>query len=148
MMPIASKDSYYPRRLILAASLFGGFLLSLAVHLILQNVGFDVGGLWRIESAAGPRASSAVAWWLIAAAGFGGGYWITHLMARAVSGHLSKPMRYLLMVISVVLLAAAGQIAAAPSKLPTLAGIFASLAVIGLGLITSFCGAHFALRRA
>lgn len=142
-----TKDAYYPRRLIFAAALFGGFLLALAVHMIGQSVGLDVGGLWRSGTSGGPRANSALAWWLIAGVGFGGGYWTAHLMDSAVSGQISRPMRHFLAIVAVLLLAAAGQAASAPSSLPTLAGIFTSLAAIALGIVMAFCGAHFALRR-
>lgn len=142
-----TKDTYYPRRLIFAAALFGGMLLALAVHLIGQRFGLDIGGLWRPGTAGGPRATSALAWWLIAGIGFGGGFWTAHLMGSAVSGQISRPMRHFLVVVGVLILAAAGQAASAPSKMPTLAGVFSSLAVMALGIVMAFCGAHFALRK-
>jgi len=143
-----AQEAYYPRSLILAAALLGGMLLALAVHMIGQSIGLDIGGLWRAGATGGPRATSAIAWWLIASIGFGGGYWTAHLMGSAVSGQISRPMRHFLALIVVLLLAAAGQAAAAPSKLPTLAGILTSFAVIALGVLMAFCGAHFALRKA
>lgn len=146
-MNTTSKGTYYPRRLILAAALMGGLLLALAVHMIVQRLGLDMGGLWRANGAGGPRASSALAWWLIAGFGFVGGYVTAHLMASAASGQISRPMRQFLIAIAVLLLAAAGQAASAPSKIPTLAGVLTGLAAIVLGTLMAFCGAHFALRK-
>jgi len=145
-MNTTSKGAYYPRRLILAAALMGGLLLALAVHMILQRLGVDMGGLWQ-AGGAGPRATSALAWWLIAGAGFGGGYVTANLMASAASGQISRPMRQFLIAVAVLLLAAAGQAASAPSKIPTLAGVLTGLAAILLGTLMAFCGAHFALRK-
>jgi hypothetical protein len=145
-MNTTAKATYYPRRLILAAALGGGLLLALAVHMIVQQLGLDMGGLWR-TGGAGPRATSALAWWLIAGVGFVGGYVTTHLMASAASGKISRPMRQFLIAVAVLLLAAAGQAASAPSKIPTLAGVLTGLAAIVLGTLMAFCGAHFALRK-
>ena len=139
-MNTTAKATYYPRRLILAAALGGGLLLALAVHMIVQQLGLDMGGLWR-TGGAGPRATSALAWWLI------GGYVTAHLMASAASGKISRPMRQFLIAVAVLLLAAAGQAASAPSKIPTLAGVLTGLAAIVLGTLMAFCGAHFALRK-
>ena len=46
-----------------------------------------------------------------------------------------------------LLLAGAGQVASAPSPIPTAAGVLAGLAALCLGAVMAFCGAHFALRR-
>jgi hypothetical protein len=47
----------------------------------------------------------------------------------------------------VLLLAGAGQVAAAPSAIPTVSGVLAGLAALCLGAVMAFCGAHFALHR-
>jgi hypothetical protein len=40
------------------------------------------------------------------------------------------------------------QAASAPSPIPTISGVLAGLAALGLGAVMAFCGAHFALRKA
>jgi hypothetical protein len=57
-------------------------------------------------------------------------------------------MRQFLVAIGVLVLAGAGQAAAAPSAITTISGVLAGLAALGLGAAMAFCGAHFALRRA
>ena len=91
---------------------------------------------------------AAVAWWLIAAVAFVGGYFAATLMQSAVSGQIPPRMRQFLIAVGVLLLAGAGQAASAPSPLPTISGVLAGLAALGLGAVMAFCGAHFALRKA
>jgi hypothetical protein len=143
MSPAASK--YFPRRLILAGALVCGMLLALAMHMLGQRFGLDLGGMWRAGTAI--PATAALAWWLIATVAFIGGYMTANLMDRAVAGKIPRGMRQFLVMIFVVVLAAAGQAAAAPSATPTLAGLLAGLAALVLGSLMAFCGAHFALRR-
>jgi hypothetical protein len=57
-------------------------------------------------------------------------------------------MRQFLIAVGVLLLAGAGQAAAAPSGIPTFAGVLAGIAALVLGAVMAFCGAHFALRKA
>ncbi|OIQ65987.1 succinate dehydrogenase/fumarate reductase transmembrane subunit [mine drainage metagenome] len=89
-----------------------------------------------------------LAWWLIATVGFCGGYFTATLMDSAVSGQIPRRMRQFLIAVGVLVLAGAGQTASAPSPLPTVSGIFAGLAALGLGAVMAVCGAHFALRKA
>jgi hypothetical protein len=56
-------------------------------------------------------------------------------------------MRQLLAGIAVLMLAAAGQAASAPSAVPSLSGVLAGVAALCIGAVMAFCGAHFALRR-
>jgi hypothetical protein len=92
-------------------------------------------------------AGAALAWWLIATVGFCGGYFTATLMDSAVSGQIPLRMRQFLIAVGVLVLAGAGQAASAPSPLPSVAGVIAGFAALGLGAVMSFCGAHFALRR-
>jgi hypothetical protein len=57
-------------------------------------------------------------------------------------------MRQFLIVVGVLILAGAGQAASAPSPIPSVSGVLAGLAGLGLGAAMAFCGAHFALRKA
>jgi Na+/proline symporter len=125
-----AETTTFPRRLILAGAMITGVLLALAVHLLGQSFGLDLGGLWRNDPGNFMPIGSAVAWWLIAAMAFVGGYVTANLMHSAVSGRIPQRMRQFLVAIGVLVLAGAGH------------------AALGLGGIIAFCGAHFALRKA
>src|SRR4051794_22793517 len=137
----------FPRHIIFAAALLSGVLLALAVHMLGARYGLDLGGLWRSDSHDFMPTGTAVAWWLIASVGFSGGYFTTTLMQSAVSGQIPQRMRQFLIAVGVLLLAGAGQVASAPSPVPTVSGVLAGIAALGLGAVMAFCGAHFALRR-
>src|SRR5262244_4566405 len=122
-----------------------GVLLALAVHMLGARYGLDLGGLWRSGSGTFMPAGAAIAWWLIATVGFSGGYFTANLMHGAVSGQIPQRMRQFLIAVGVLLLAGAGQAAAAPSGIPTIAGVLAGIAALFLGAVVAFCGAHFAL---
>ena len=143
-----AETTYFPRRLILAAALISGMLLALAVHMLGARYGLDLGGLWRSDIHEFMPAGAAVAWWLIATVAFVGGYFTATLMQSAVSGQIPPRMRQFLIAVGVLVLAGAGQAASAPSPLPTVSGVIAGLAALCLGAAMSFCGAHFALRKA
>lgn len=139
------KPVYFPRRLILAGAMLSGVLLALAVHMLGVRFGLDLGGLWRASGVI--PAGAAIAWWLIATVGFVGGYLTATLMDSAISGQIPQRMRQFLIGIVVLVLAGAGQAAAGPSSIPTIAGVVAGIAALGLGALMAFCGAHFALRK-
>ena len=143
-----AETTYFPRRLILAGAMISGVLLALAMHMIGARYGLDLGGLWRSGLESFTLTGAAIAWWLIAAVGFCGGYFTATLMASAVSGQLPRRMQHFLIAVGVLLLVGAGQAASAPSPLPTISGMLAALAALGLGAAMAFCGAYFALRKA
>jgi hypothetical protein len=143
-----AQTTYFPRRLILAGAMISGMLLALAVHMLGVRFGLDLGGLWRSGTGDFMPAGAAVAWWLIATFGFSGGYFTATLMHSAVSGQIPQRMRQFLIAVGVLVLAAAGQAASAPSPIPTISGVLAGLAALCLGAVMAFCGAHFALRKA
>jgi hypothetical protein len=143
-----AETTPFPRRIILAAALMSGVLLALAVHMLGARYGLDLGGLWRSDSGEFMPAGAAVAWWLIATVAFSGGYFAASLMQSAASGQIPQRMRQFLIAVGVLLLAGAGQAASEPSPIPTISGVLAGLAALGLGAAMSFCGAYFALRRA
>jgi len=139
----------YPRHLTLAGAAGAGMLLALAVHVLGQRLGLDLGGLCQSDDSQGlVPAGAALAWWLIATAGFASGYFAARLMASAVDGRLSRRMRQFLIGLGIVLFAAAGQAAATPSAIPTAAGVLAGVTALTLGAVMAFCGAHFSLRKA
>jgi hypothetical protein len=143
-----TETTYFPRRLILAGAMISGVLLALAVHMLGARFGLDLGGLWQSDTREFMSAGAAAAWWLIATAGFCGGYFTATLMVGAVSGQIPQRMRQFLIAVGVLVLAGAGQAASAPSPIPTISGVLAGLAALGLGAAMAFCGAHFALRKA
>jgi hypothetical protein len=143
-----AETTYFPRRLILGGAMISGVLLALAVHMLGARYGLDLGGLWRSDTTDFMPAGAAIAWWLIAAVGFSGGYFIATLMHSAVSGQIPARVRQFLIAVGVLVLAGAGQVAASPSSVPTISGVLTGLAALGLGAVMAFCGAHFALRRA
>jgi hypothetical protein len=143
-----AETSSFPRHLILAGAMLSGLLLALAVHMLGQRFGLDLGGLWRNDATEFMPAGAAVAWWLIAAMGFVGGYITANLLHSAASGAIPPRMRQFLIAVGVLVLAGAGQAASAPSPAPTLSGVAAGLAALLLGGVMAFCGANFALRKA
>jgi hypothetical protein len=143
-----AQTIYFPRRLILAGAMISGVLLALAVHMLGAGYGLDLGGLWRSDTHEFMPAGAAIAWWLIATVGFSGGYLTANLMRSAVSGQIPQRMRQFLIAVGVLILAGAGQAAAAPSSIASLSGVLAGLAALCLGAAMAFCGAHFALRKA
>ncbi|HEV7881176.1 hypothetical protein [Bradyrhizobium sp.] len=143
-----AETTYFPRRIILAAALISGVLLALAVHMLGARYGLDLGRLWRSDAPEFMPAGAAIAWWLIATVAFVGGYFAATLMQSAVSGQIPQRMRQFLIAVGVLVLAGAGQAASAPSPIPTVSGVLAGLAALCLGGVMSFCGAHFALRKA
>ena len=142
------ETTLFPRRLVLAGAAITGVLLALAVHMLGARYGLDLGGLWRSDPTDFMPAGSAIAWWLIATVGFSGGYFTATLMHSAVSGQIPQRMRHFLIALGVLLLAGAGQVASAPSHVPTVSGLLAGVAALCLGAVMAFCGANFALRKA
>src|SRR5258705_6954120 len=102
-----AETTYFPRRLILAGALISGMLLALAVHMLGARYGLDLGRLWRSDAREFVPAGAAIAWWLIATAGFSGGYFTATLMHSAVSGQIPQRMRQFLIAVGVLVLAGA-----------------------------------------
>ena len=142
-----AETTFFPRRLILGGAMISGVLLALAVHMLVARYGVDLGGLWRGDIKDYIPVGAAIAWWLIATVAFSGGYFTANLMHSAVSGQIPQRMRQFLIVVGVLLLAGAGQAAAAPSANSTISGVLAGIAALVLGAAMAFCGAHFALRK-
>ena len=137
----------YPRNIVLAGAVGAGVLLALAVHMLSQSFGLDLGGLWRGEEVKVVPVGAAVAWWLIATVGFAGGYIVATLMHGAASGQMSRSMWQFLAAVLVLLLAGAGLSASAPASGPSSTRVLAGVITLFLGAGMAFCGAHFAVRR-
>ncbi len=138
---------YFPRRLILAGAMGFGVLLALAVHMLGQRFGLDVGGLWRSNDVEPVTTGAAIAWWLIGGVALAAGYFTATVLETAVAGQIPSRLRSVLIGLGVLVLAGAGQAASAPSPLPTVTGVIGGLAALALGGLMAFCGAHFALRK-
>lgn len=143
-----AEQELYPRNIVLAGAMGCGVLLAIAVHMLGQRFGLDLSGLWRGDQAKIVPIGAAVAWWLIACVGFGGGYIAATLMHGAASGQMSRAMWQLLAGVLVLLLAGAGLSASGPSTGPVMARVLAGVIALLLGAGMAFCGAHFATRRA
>jgi hypothetical protein len=148
-----AQATLFPRHIVLAAASISGVLLALAVHMLGVRFGLDLGGLWRQELVrqefgATVPVGAAMAWWLIAAAAFGGGYLTANVLRSAASGTLPPRMRQFLIAVGVLVLAGAGQAASAPSPIPSLSGVLAGVAALALGGLMAFSGAHVAMRGA
>lgn len=135
----------FSRHLIIAAAMMCGILLALAVHVFGQGFGLDLGGLWRQDALVVPIGAAA-AWWLTAIAAFFGGFITASLMEDAATGQTSRTRWQFLIGVLVLVLAAAGNAASAPSTIPTTSGVIAGLLALVLGATMAFCGAHFATR--
>jgi len=142
-----AETNFFPRRLILGGAMICGVLLALAVHMLGARYGLDLGGLWRGDARDFMPVGAAIAWWLIATVAFSGGYFTANLMDSAVSGQIPERMRQFLIAVGVLLLAGAGQTAAAPSSVSTISGVLGGITALCLGAVMAFCGANFALRK-
>lgn len=141
-----TQMTYFARHLVLAGAMISGMLLALAVHMLGARYGLDLALLWRSDAGDFMPAGAAMAWWLIATVGFCGGYFAATLMHSAVSGQIPRQMRQFLIAVGVLVLAGAGQAASGPSPVPTISGVLAGFAALGLGAVMAFCGAYFAVR--
>src|SRR5260370_11925308 len=92
------ETTYFPRRLILAGAMISGVLLALAVHMLGPRFGLDLGRLWRSDTREFMPTGAAVAWWLIATAGFCGGLFTAPPVGRLVLRQTPAPMRRVLAV--------------------------------------------------
>ena len=142
-----TKPVSFPRHLIFAAALICGVLMALAVHMLGQSIGLELDGLWRADQRDIVPAGAALAWWLVATAGFAGGYFTASFMRSAAAGEIPPRLRNFLVAVGVLLLAAAGRVASAPSAVPTVSAVLAGVVALLIGALLAFCGVHFALRK-
>ena len=142
-----AEQEIYPRNIVIAGAMGCGVLLALAIHMLGQRFGLDLSGLWRGDQVRIVPLGAAIAWWLLATVGFGGGYIAATLMVGAASGQMSRAMWQFLAAVMVLLLAGAGLSASGPSTGPVMAKVLAGVLALLLGAGMAFCGAHFATRR-
>jgi hypothetical protein len=133
------------RVLVYGAAMTCGALVALAVHILLGVLGLDLSGLWRQPSAPG-QIRWALAWWLIAGAGF----LASRLTLGLLRGHPERsglsPLQWALAAVVVIVLAAAGRGSTGGASLGMAQTVLASLAAMGLGSATAGLASYFALR--
>jgi hypothetical protein len=131
------------RRLVITCAIVCGVLLALAVQMLGQALDLDLTALW-LGDPANISISVGAAWWMMAAAGFAGGYATTILAARAAAGRIPQMVWWILAGAFVLILAAAGQFASAPSTSAGSASVLAALAALTLGAAMAICGVYVA----
>ena len=108
----------HPHHIAFSGAALFGMLLALSMHILAQRFGLNLTDMWNSNTPSLIPASAALAWWLIAAVGFGGGYISAILMDRAISGHISPRMQQILIGAGVFVFVAAGQAAFGSSVIP------------------------------
>ena len=139
-------DTDILRRLHYAAAIACGVFAALVVHIVLTV--FDVGldAVLRDAAAGGKQQFvSALAWWVIGAAGFVGG-WATgaYLIAEAREREFVYRLARGFLIALVFAVATAGGVASKTGNLGGTADVIAGLSALGLGLVCAFCGARLA----
>lgn len=145
-MTLPEQDAY-PRGIIFATAIGCGILLALAMHMIGTSLGLGLVSLWATGPGIVVPATTAIAWWLVAAIGFAGGYGTGLLMDPPKAKPVPLWLRRIFIAAFVILLAGAGLASSGPSAGPGFANVLAGLSALILGTGMSFCGVHFATRR-
>lgn len=136
---------HLPRGLVLIGAATAGALLSLAMHMLTRSNGFDLATLWRADLI-NPPTTAALAWWLMALAGFIGGLVAAALLKAAMTGYLPPGIRRLTIILGISILIAAGQTASAPASPSASAGVIGGIAALCVGAVLALFGASVALR--
>ena len=134
------------RRLHYATAIASGVFAALAAHIALTVFGAGLDTVLR-DAAAGHRqqVASALAWWAIAGAGFGGGWGTGAFLfaaARERDFVFRLAQRFLIAVVFAV--ATAGGIMSKSGNLGGTLDVIAGLTALALGLVCAFCGARLA----
>jgi hypothetical protein len=138
-----------PPVLLFAASVTGGVLLALAVHIITSRLGFGLASAWHEALAAsGDQFRSALAWWLIAAAGGLGSFIAAVLLtAPPARTRTRTAVQWSVLGAFLVLLVGAEHYGTGDVGIPTKIKLLAGLVALGLGAGMAFFGTYFAVRR-
>jgi hypothetical protein len=128
------------------AAMTCGALVALAVHIVLGVLGLDLSGLWRQPNAPG-QIRWALAWWLIAGAGFFASRLAVGMLREYPERRGLTPLQWALAGTLVIVLAAAGRGSTGGASLGMAQTVLASLAAMGLGSVTAGLASYFALRR-
>jgi hypothetical protein len=138
-----------PPVLLFAASVTGGVLLALAVHIITSRFGIGLASAWRDAlSASGDEFRSALAWWLIATAGGAGSFVAAVLLtAPPARTRTRTAVQWSVAGAFLALLAGAEHYGTGDVGIPTKIKLLAGLVALALGAGMAFFGTYFAVRR-
>lgn len=138
-------DTEALRRLHYAAAIACGMFAALVVHIALTVFGVGLDSVLRQTAGTMPQFISALAWWVIAAAGFVGG-WGTgaYLIAAAREREFVYRLAQRFLIGVVFAAATVGGIMSKTGNLGGTVDVIAGLTALGLGLISAFCGARLA----
>ena len=132
------------RRLHYITAIACGVFAALALHIVLTVFGF---GLDRILRDAGVHVQfvTALTWWGIAAAGFGGGWGTSaYLIAAARERTFVYKLAQRFLIALVFAVATAGGVMSKTGEGGGTPDVVAGLTVLLIGLITAYCGARLA----
>jgi hypothetical protein len=145
-MPQAQR--LLPRELLAAAAITCGLLLALAVHIITSRLGLGLASAWR-EAGLSPtdQLRSAIAWWMIAAAGGFGGFASAVLLADPPRRTLPRTiLEWTAAVAFLLLLAGAEHYGTGEVGIGTNAKLMAGLIALTEGALMAALGTFLALR--
>src|SRR5580704_19160062 len=147
-MPMQKPPRPMPPVLLFAASMTGGVLLALAVHIITSRLGIGLASAWRDAfSASGDQFRSALAWWLIAAAGGVGSFVAAVLLtAPPARTRIRTVVQWSAAGAFLVLLVGAEHYGTGDVGIPTKFKLLAGLVALALGAGMAFFGTYFAVR--
>ena len=137
-------DTEALRRLHYITAIACGVFAALALHIVLTVFGF---GLDRILRDAGAHVQfvTALTWWGIAAAGFGGGWGTSaYLIAAARERTFVYKLAQRFLIALVFAVATAGGVMSKTGEGGGSPDVVAGLTVLLIGLITAYCGARLA----
>jgi len=145
-MPQAQKR--IPRELLFAAAATCGLLMALAVHIITSRLGLGLASAWREEGVSSlDPLRSALAWWLIAAAGGFGGFASAVLMVDPPRrGRARALVEWVAALAFLILLAGAEHYGTGEVGIGAKASLNAGFAALSLGALTACIGTACALR--
>ncbi len=137
-----------PHELMLPAAITCGVLLALAIHIITSRLGLGLASAWReVGGNAGDQMRSALAWWLIAAAGGFGSFATAVLLIDPPQRTRGRTiMEWSAASAFLVLLAGAEHYGTGEVGIGPTPKLVAGLAALTLGALMSWAGAYFAFR--
>ncbi len=113
--------------------------------MLTRGSGYDLAKLWQSDWI-NPPLSAAIAWWLMALAGFFGGATSASLINATAQGILPPRLLRLASAVGILALIAAGKAASAPAAPSVGAGVIGGFAALCAGAVLALIGASLALR--
>ena len=134
------------RRLHYAAAIACGVFAALIMHILLTVLGIGLDVALRDSAVSNKQQFiSAMAWWLVAGAGFVGG-WATaaYLIAAARERELIYRLAQYFLIGIVFVAATVGGVMSKTGDLGGTVDVIAGLTALTLGVVCAFCGARLA----